>query len=597
MLALWAPWVTGRDPDGTGVEVPEYSWAAADGAGAGGLERAVAGVGKAPDGVAVDVVEVLSPRGELRAERREGTTLARDMFGVHILEGEPLLNRLRLPLAGIALIALLGGGAIPVGASTLNPDGVSGSPEAAATPASQPTSPLHPRDLHNDAVIAQRSPGDDTNNVFSSYSPSGASSWATNWTAGLDLTGVGWNSNQAGTLISPQHVVMADHYPVGVGGTIVFTDHDGNPHSRTLTGSQTVRISGYDSDIRVGVLNQPIFDVSYYRVMAPHTQDDADQVNGFGSYEQLMSNALIISTNHAREAFLLRSSVTPGTSTKVSHSRANTVRGTGGLVDLNPAWTRSLISGDSGHPSFFPHDGELLLMGTHYTTEKFPYVASPEGQASINATMAALGGGPYQLETVEARPHVQLAPGETPCDSSFLHGFTDVLPSKSHAGAITWLVAAGITSGTGRCSFSPGASVTRGQMATFLWRNAGGPEPTGTHNFDDVTPDRYYNTAVTWLVESGITKGTKLGKFSPNDQVSRGQMATFLWRYAGEPAATRPHNFDDVTPDRYYDTPVAWLAGQFFISGTGPGTYSPNRSITRNETAVLLWLVEGHPTP
>ncbi|MBK7323947.1 MAG: S-layer homology domain-containing protein [Candidatus Microthrix sp.] len=62
-------------------------------------------------------------------------------------------------------------------------------------------------------------------------------------------------------------------------------------------------------------------------------------------------------------------------------------------------------------------------------------------------------------------------------------------------------------------------------------------------------------------------------------------------------AATRPHNFDDVTPDRYYDTPVAWLAGQFFISGTGPGTYSPNRSITRNETAVLLWLVEGHPTP
>jgi hypothetical protein len=80
-------------------------------------------------------------------------------------------------------------------------------------------------------------------------------------------------------------------------------------------------------------------------------------------------------------------------------------------------------------------------------------------------------------------------------------------------------------------------------MATFLWRNAGGPEPTGTHNFDDVTPDRYYNTAVTWLVESGITKGTKLGKFSPNDQVSRGQMATFLWRYAGEPAATRAPQF------------------------------------------------------
>lgn len=432
--------------------------------------------------------------------------------------------------------------------------------------------------------------------MFSSYSPSGASSWATNWTAGLDLTGVGWNSNQAGTLISPQHVVMADHYPVGVGGTIVFTDHDGNPHSRTLTGSQTVRISGYDSDIRVGVLNQPIFDVSYYRVMAPHTQDDADQVNGFGSYEQLMSNALIISTNHAREAFLLRSSVTPGTSTKVSHSRANTVRGTGGLVDLNPAWTRSLISGDSGHPSFFPHDGELLLMGTHYTTEKFPYVASPEGQASINATMAALGGGPYQLETVEARPHVQLAPGETPCDSSFLHGFTDVLlqvPRGRHHLARRrrhhqWHWPLQLLTRRLRHPRANGHV----PLAQRRWpRTDRHPQFRRRHPRPLLQHRRHLAGGVRH--HQGHQTRQVLTQRSGQPRAD-GHVPLALCR---EPAATRPHNFDDVTPDRYYDTPVAWLAGQFFISGTGPGTYSPNRSITRNETAVLLWLVEGHPTP
>lgn len=264
------------------------------------------------------------------------------------------------------------------------------------------------RDGHNSAVVSQRAQSDDTNNVFSSYSSSGTSAWANNWTTGLDLTGIGWNSNQAGTLISPQHVVMATHYPVAVGGTIVFTDRDGTPHARTLTGRVSLPGSGnntqwglYDTDISVGVIDQPIFDVSFYRVMSPHPTDQPDRANGYGSYQQLIDGALFVTTNHSRQAFLRRtSSVTPAGATTygvVGHSRA---------TGLNPAWTMDLISGDSGHPSFFPTGGELLLMGTHTTTGGFPYLANPEGQAAINAAMTTLGGGPYQLETVDARPRV-----------------------------------------------------------------------------------------------------------------------------------------------------------------------------------------------
>ena len=116
------------------------------------------------------------------------------------------------------------------------------------------------------------------------------------------------------------------------------------------------------------------------------------------------------------------------------------------------------------------------------------------------------------------------------CVSPGPHGFSDV-PAGSFADvAVGWLLKAEITSGTGPGLFSPGQSVTRAQMAVFLWRAAGSPTPTGANGFTDVPGGAYYSAAVTWLVGRKVTSGTSPGKYSPSQPVTRSQMAVFLWR-------------------------------------------------------------------
>ena len=111
----------------------------------------------------------------------------------------------------------------------------------------------------------------------------------------------------------------------------------------------------------------------------------------------------------------------------------------------------------------------------------------------------------------------------------------------------------------------------------------------GPHGFGDVPAGSYYETAVGWLVESGISSGTSAGVYSPLAQVTRGQMAAFLWRSAGSPAFDGGHGFDDVPAGSYYQTAVGWLADQWITSGTAPGLFSPLAKVTRGQMAAFLW--------
>ncbi len=115
------------------------------------------------------------------------------------------------------------------------------------------------------------------------------------------------------------------------------------------------------------------------------------------------------------------------------------------------------------------------------------------------------------------------------------HGFSDVPVGNDVGDAVTWLVAEGITTGTSPGKFSPSSVVTRAQMAMFLWRVAHEPVPIGYHGFSDVPSGHSAGPAVTWLVGQGITAGTSAGQFSPSQSVTRSQMAMFLWRSACVP--------------------------------------------------------------
>ena len=111
--------------------------------------------------------------------------------------------------------------------------------------------------------------------------------------------------------------------------------------------------------------------------------------------------------------------------------------------------------------------------------------------------------------------------------------FVDVAKDAWYHDSVYWAVDKGITNGTDETHFSPDAACTRGQMVTFLWRAAGEPAPAaGTENpFADVSADAYYYDAVLWAVEKSITNGTSETAFSPDATVTRAQTVTFLYRY------------------------------------------------------------------
>jgi len=175
--------------------------------------------------------------------------------------------------------------------------------------------------------------------------------------------------------------------------------------------------------------------------------------------------------------------------------------------------------------------------------------------------------------------------------------FSDVPAGTWYSTAVSWLAAAGITTGTAPGVFSPDDPVTRGQMATFLWRYRGEPGGSPQAPFGDVARDRYYTAAVDWLFAQNITTGTAPNRFSPDDTVTRGQMATFLWRLEGSPAGSPRAGFSDVPAGRYYSDAVDWLLRRGITTGTGGNRYSPDDPVTRAQMATFLWRLAGEPAP
>lgn len=167
--------------------------------------------------------------------------------------------------------------------------------------------------------------------------------------------------------------------------------------------------------------------------------------------------------------------------------------------------------------------------------------------------------------------------------------FRDVSKYDYYYNAVKWALKKGVTSGTGRYTFSPDAACTRAQTVTFLWRAAGCPKATAkTNPFTDVSTSDYFYEAVLWAVENGITNGTSSTTFSPNASVTRAQVATFLWRANGEPAA-KDSGFTDVAANAYYAKAVAWAYAEGITTGTGFGVFSPEAICTRAQIVTFLF--------
>ncbi|MEM8705419.1 MAG: S-layer homology domain-containing protein [Actinomycetota bacterium] len=173
-------------------------------------------------------------------------------------------------------------------------------------------------------------------------------------------------------------------------------------------------------------------------------------------------------------------------------------------------------------------------------------------------------------------------------------GFGDVSASDWYGAPVQWLVDEDITDGVSPGCFGPFDDVSRGQLATFLWRYAGEPSAPA-HGFSDVAANRYYNDAVSWLAHTGITTGTSATTFSPEDPITRSMVAAFLWRYAGSPSAP-PAGFSDVPAGSFYEDAVDWMVDTGITNGTSATTFSPHRTLNRAEFAAFLYRFDGSPS-
>ena len=180
------------------------------------------------------------------------------------------------------------------------------------------------------------------------------------------------------------------------------------------------------------------------------------------------------------------------------------------------------------------------------------------------------------------------------CNDAQPHPFTDIAPSHYSYGPAGCIYQLGVTTGTSATTYAPSNVVTRAQMAAFLARFytiVTGLECSGNTPFADVPSGAYYTEAVGCIYQLGITTGTSSTTYSPGAVVTRAQMAAFLARLYStltETSCTGSHPFSDVAPTAYFSGPAGCIYNLGITTGTSATTYSPNNIVTRDQMAAFL---------
>ena len=201
-------------------------------------------------------------------------------------------------------------------------------------------------------------------------------------------------------------------------------------------------------------------------------------------------------------------------------------------------------------------------------------------------TLKDKGDGKYTFTMPAGKVEVKATFME---DNSVLNFFYDVPNDAYFYEAVKWAVKNGITDGVGDNLFAPEQPCTRAQIVTFLWRAAGSPEPKGAASgMSDVVSGSYYEKAVAWAIENGITIGTTTSTFSPDATCTRAQAVTFLARALNAKAASAAE-FSDVPTDSYFADAVAWAAANGVTEGIGGGLFGSDNNCTRGQIVTFLY--------
>ena len=201
----------------------------------------------------------------------------------------------------------------------------------------------------------------------------------------------------------------------------------------------------------------------------------------------------------------------------------------------------------------------------------------------------------YKIYTYARRPQGYGVTGYTtevplPC---LWERFTDC-PNKWYREAINYALSNKLMGGDGPNTFSPNGSMTRAMVVTVLYRAAGEPDVTGPSSFRDVPRDQWFTDAIAWAEQEKVVNGKDIGIFAPDDNITREQIATILWRYMGSPeVACDLSAFKDVASiDGYALEAMEWANKTGLMKGDA-GCLKPIDFATRAEFAIMMMRWQG----
>lgn len=167
--------------------------------------------------------------------------------------------------------------------------------------------------------------------------------------------------------------------------------------------------------------------------------------------------------------------------------------------------------------------------------------------------------------------------------------FIDVHADDYFAQAVIWGRMSNIINGKEPYKFCPHDTCTRAEIVMMLYRLVGCPQTSGSIPFKDVSKSDWYYKAIGWAYKKGIVNGTTATTFSPNEKCTRAQAATFLWKLADPNLSYATNKFSDVNPSDYFYRAVMWNLSKGIVNGTSPTTFSPNQNCTRAQIITMLY--------
>ncbi len=200
----------------------------------------------------------------------------------------------------------------------------------------------------------------------------------------------------------------------------------------------------------------------------------------------------------------------------------------------------------------------------------------PSGKVTISATLRAVQSG----SGYDSCPRDETCP---------IWPYTDASVTAWYHNGVHYCIDNGLMTGYGGGLFGPDKNLSRAMLAQILYNQAGKPAVSGS-SFEDVVETAWYAKAVTWAAARGIVSGYGDGRFGPDDNITREQLAVMLWRNSGSPAATNKelHFTDADQISGWALEALRWAVEQGLLSGKGGGILDPIGRATRAEAATML---------